>query len=62
MIISIKFKKSRKNKSIILIVEDEAVNYLFLETLLNEEFELNCSFLHANNGNEAIKIISEFRN
>ena len=40
----------------ILIAEDEEMNYLYLETLLNEEFELKCKILHARNGKEAVKI------
>jgi len=44
-----------KNKIIILIVEDDENNYLYIYTLL-EDFELNLKTLHAKNGNEAVKI------
>jgi PAS domain S-box-containing protein len=40
----------------ILIVEDEEVNYLYIETLLEDEIELNCKTLHAKNGQESIDI------
>ena len=44
-----------KNKIIILIVEDDENNYLYIYTLL-EDFELNLKTLHAKNGNEAVEI------
>ena len=39
----------------ILIVEDEEINYFYLETLL-EDFEFNIKVLHAKNGKEAVDI------
>lgn len=39
----------------ILIVEDEEINYFYLETLL-EDFEFNTKVLHAKNGQEAVDI------
>ena len=47
--------KSSIEKYTILIVEDEEVNYLYLDTLL-EDFELNIKTLHAKHGQEAVKI------
>ena len=41
---------------IILIAEDEEINYLFLEIILKEEMKLNCNILHAKDGSEAVKI------
>lgn len=49
-------KINEQDECTILIVEDEEVNYLFLETLLNEEFELKSRVLHAKNGKEAVEI------
>ena len=45
-----------KNKAIhtILIADDEEVNYLYLEILLKEKFQVNCEIIHAKNGKEAI--------
>lgn len=40
----------------ILIAEDEEVNYLFLETLINDVLKINCHVLHAKDGKEAIEI------
>ena len=42
----------------ILIVEDEEVNYLYIDTLL-EDFELNLNTLHAKHGKEAIEMCKE---
>ena len=44
------------SKYIILIVEDEEVNYIYLETILKDIMNLNCDILHAKNGQEAIDI------
>ena len=45
-----------KNKAIhtILIADDEEINYLYLEILLKEKFQVNCEIIHAKNGKEAI--------
>ena len=53
--------KTRKNqdKHIVLIVEDEEINYLYLETLIDNVLELNCSILHAKNGYDAVQICKE---
>jgi PAS domain S-box-containing protein len=45
-------------KYTILIVEDEEVNYLYLDTIL-ENFELDFKILHARNGQEAVEICKE---
>jgi PAS domain S-box-containing protein len=45
-----------KEKYTILVAEDEEVNYLFLETLINEILQLNCNILHAKNGKEAVEL------
>jgi len=42
-------------KHVVLVVEDEELNYLFLETLL-ESFDMQFTILHAKNGDEAIDI------
>jgi PAS domain S-box-containing protein len=42
-------------KYTILIAEDEEVNYLFLETLINEILKIDCNILHAKNGKEAVE-------
>ncbi|MBN1251603.1 MAG: response regulator [Bacteroidales bacterium] len=49
----------KQDKYTILIVEDEEVNYLFIETLLEDEIELNCKTLHAKNEKEAVDICKE---
>lgn len=46
----------KPDKCTILIVEDEEVNCLYIETLLEDEIELNCNTLHAKNGKEAVDI------
>lgn len=43
-------------KYIILITEDEEVNYLFMEILIKDGIKLPCSILHAKDGLEAIEI------
>lgn len=43
-------------KYTILIVEDEEINYIYLETLICERFKLDSAILHARNGKEAIDI------
>ncbi|SNR40678.1 PAS domain S-box-containing protein [Lutibacter agarilyticus] len=45
-----------KEKNTILIVEDEEVNYLFIEILLTEKISIDCDLLHAKNGVEAIEM------
>ncbi len=48
----------KQDKYTILIVEDEEVNYLYIDTLL-EDFELNLRTLHAKHGKEAVEICKE---
>ena len=47
--------KNNEDKLLILIAEDEEVNYLFLEILLKEQLQLNCELIHAKNGQEAVQ-------
>lgn len=49
----------KQDKYTILIVEDEEVNFLYLETLLEDEMELECKILHAKNGKEAVDICTQ---
>ena len=55
---SIENRKSSIEKYTILIVEDEEMNYFYLETLL-EDFELNLITLHAKHGKEAVEMCKE---
>jgi len=48
-----------QDKYTILIVEDEEVNYLYIETLLEDEIEINCNSLHAKHGQEAVEMCKE---
>jgi PAS domain S-box-containing protein len=43
----------------ILVVEDEEMNYLYIEALFEVEFELNYNLIHAKNGKEALDICME---
>ncbi len=54
--ISKKEVSETNGKYTILIVEDEEVNYLYIETLIKDEIELKSNILHAKNGEEAIEI------
>ncbi len=54
---SFKQSLSSSNKAfIILIVEDEDANYLYFKTLLDREFNSDCTILYAKNGKEAVDI------
>lgn len=46
-------------KPTILIAEDEEINYLFLETILQDILKIGCNLLHAKNGLEAIDLYKE---
>ncbi|MEA3450932.1 MAG: response regulator [Bacteroidota bacterium] len=48
----------KQDKYTILIVEDEEVNYLYIDTLL-EDIELNLTTLHAKHGKEAVEMCKE---
>ncbi len=48
--------EENNDKFIILIAEDEEVNYIYLETILKDIMKLNCDILHAKNGREAVDI------
>lgn len=45
-----------KDKYTILIVEDEEVNYLYIQALIEDEIETECFTIHAKNGQEAVDI------
>ena len=49
----------KQDKYTILIVEDEEVNYLFIETLLEDVIKINCNILHAKQGKEAVDLCTE---
>jgi len=49
-------EEEEAHKCNILIAEDEEINFLFLEILLKNEVDLNCSIVHAKNGEEAVAI------
>jgi len=44
------------HKYTILIAEDEAINFLFLEILLKKQIDLGCAIILAKNGAEAVEI------
>ncbi len=46
---------------IILIAEDEEINYFYIETLI-EDINLNLTLLHARNGKEAVEICKDIDN
>ncbi|MCF6365033.1 MAG: PAS domain S-box protein [Bacteroidales bacterium] len=46
-------KDLKSNK--ILIVEDEEINFLYIETLI-ETFDINCKIIHAKTGKDAVEI------
>jgi len=52
----IKIISAKNDPYTILIVEDEEVNYLYLEALLELRDDLNIKLLHAKNGQEAIEM------
>ncbi|MCF6181469.1 PAS domain-containing hybrid sensor histidine kinase/response regulator [Lutibacter sp.] len=53
-------KEINKNKCKVLIVEDEEVNVLYLETIIHD-FE-DCNIVHAKNGKEAVEIVQQDKN
>lgn len=46
----------KQNKYTVLIVEDEEVNFMFIEILLLEKNNYNIAILHAENGKEAVEL------
>ncbi len=46
----------KQDKYTILIVEDEEVNYLYIETLLKDIIEIQCNIIHSKNGKEAVDL------
>ncbi len=59
--ISISNRNSEKGKNTVLIVEDEEVNFLFLDTLIKDKIKLECEIIHAKNGMEAIELCKSNR-
>lgn len=62
--VSIPYKPVYENeisldKYTILIVEDEEINFLYINTLLEEEINLKFNILHAKNGQEAVDICKQ---
>ncbi|MBI9041103.1 PAS domain S-box protein [Lutibacter sp.] len=49
-----------RSKYKVLVVEDEEVNYLFIEIVLLDKIQLNCEIIHAKNGKEAVEFCEEF--
>jgi signal transduction histidine kinase/ActR/RegA family two-component response regulator len=49
-------EENNDHKYTILIAEDEEINFLFLEILLKNQIDLNCTIIHAKNGVEAVEI------
>lgn len=47
--------KSHKTKATVLIAEDEQVNYLYIETLLQNSSSYSFKLLHAENGQQAVE-------
>lgn len=47
---------NRQKEQTILIVEDEEVNFMFIEILLLEKLKIPCTVLHASNGQKAVEI------
>lgn len=52
-------KKQDKEDLKVLIVEDEEVNFLYLEALFEDEFDINPVIFHAKNGKEAVKYVQD---
>lgn len=63
--VNIPYKRVNNNKNTmnkdkkytILIAEDEEINFYYLESLLEDDLELNCNILHAKNGKEAVALV-----
>jgi len=53
-------KPNSNSKNGILIVEDEEINYLFIEILLREKLEVTCDIYHAKDGQEAIEMCKRY--
>ncbi|WP_298285197.1 PAS domain S-box protein [uncultured Lutibacter sp.] len=55
-----KDKSTKENKKhTILIVEDEEVNYLFIEIIITEKINVDCNILHAKDGKEALEMCQQ---
>lgn len=51
---------STKVKYKILIAEDDAINYMYLEIILKEYFDIELELVHAKNGKEAVELCNKF--
>lgn len=47
---------------LVLIAEDEEINFLYIETLIKEQLKLNCDTLHAKTGIEAVELCKQDSN
>ena len=47
---------NNENEFTFLIVEDEEINFMFIEILLLEKLKIDCHIIHAINGKEAVEI------
>ena len=47
------------HKCVILIAEDEEVNFLYLDTLLKDLIPNDCEIIHAKNGHDAVEICKQ---
>ncbi|HKK61406.1 MAG TPA: PAS domain S-box protein, partial [Bacteroidales bacterium] len=55
-----KIGSANKNQErVILVAEDEEVNYLYIEALIEEDTDSDLSLLHARNGEEAVRLAQE---
>lgn len=48
-----------KKKYTVLVAEDEEINYMFIETLFEQESEYEFNIIHAKNGQEAVDLCQE---
>ena len=51
-----KISENSNHNCKILIAEDEEINYLYLEILLKDKIKLDCTIIHAKDGDEAVSI------
>ncbi len=48
-----------KDEANILVVEDEEVNYLYIDAVLTKKNDIKCHLIHAKNGKEAVNICTD---
>jgi len=56
---TVDLSNNHENAPVILIAEDEEVNFIYLETLLTDILHIDCKILHAKNGQEAVDICKQ---